>query len=60
VIVDKALTCECGFVARAADEADLVEQVRRHALEAHGMNLSREDARAIARDSTAQDEKEER
>jgi predicted small metal-binding protein len=38
------LTCDCGFEARAADEDSLVAEVRRHASDAHGMTLSRDDA----------------
>ena len=38
------LHCECGFEARAADEDGLVANVQRHAREAHGMALSREEA----------------
>jgi predicted small metal-binding protein len=59
VIVDKALTCECGFEARAADEEGLIEEVRRHAREAHGMALSHDEALAISRDSVGRNEKEE-
>ena len=43
-VVDTVLTCECGFEARATDEERLVAEVRRHASEAHGMALSREEA----------------
>jgi hypothetical protein len=46
--VDKTLQCDCGFEARADDEDDLVEAVRRHALEAHQMALSREEALLLA------------
>jgi hypothetical protein len=38
------ITCECGFEARAADEEGLVAEVRRHAVEAHYMPLSHEEA----------------
>lgn len=38
------LSCECGFEARAADEEGLVVEVQRHASDAHGMPLSRDDA----------------
>ena len=46
--MDKVLHCECGFEARASHEEGLVEEVRRHAREAHGMALSREQALALA------------
>jgi predicted small metal-binding protein len=41
------ITCDCGFEARAADEGGLVAEVRRHAAEAHGMELSDDEARAL-------------
>jgi hypothetical protein len=37
-----AIGCECGYVARGADEEGLVADARRHAREAHGLELSRE------------------
>ena len=40
--------CDCGFDARAADEDGLVAEVRRHALEAHGMALSHDEALLLA------------
>ena len=42
--VATVITCECGFEARAADEEGLVAEVRRHAVEAHSMPLSHEEA----------------
>ena len=42
------LYCECGFEARGADADELVEEVIRHASEAHGMALSREEALILA------------
>ncbi len=42
--VERVLTCECGFDARAADEEGLVAAVRRHAAEAHCMALSHDEA----------------
>lgn len=41
---DKVLRCECGYEAVAADDARLVEDIRRHALEAHGIAFSVEEA----------------
>jgi hypothetical protein len=38
--VDKTLTCECGFEARAGDDDRLAAEVQRHAWQAHGMALS--------------------
>jgi Protein of unknown function (DUF1059) len=43
-VVEKVLHCECGFEARAGDEDVLVAEVQRHACEAHGMPLSRDEA----------------
>jgi len=60
VTVERVLTCDCGFEARAEDEEGLVEQVMRHAREAHGMALSHDEALAVARDSVAPSEEEER
>ncbi len=42
------LHCDCGFEARATDEDGLVAEVRRHALEAHGMALSHDEALQLA------------
>ena len=42
--VGAVITCECGFEARAADEEELVAEVRRYDGEAHCMPLSREEA----------------
>jgi hypothetical protein len=43
-IVDKTLTCDCGFIARASDDVALAVEVRRHAWETHGMPLSHDEA----------------
>ena len=42
--VERVITCECGFDARAGDEEGLVAAVRRHAAEAHCMPLSHDEA----------------
>jgi hypothetical protein len=42
--VNKTLTCDCGFIARAADGIGLATDVRRHAWEVHGMLLSHNEA----------------
>ena len=42
--MERVLTCECGFDARAADGEGLVAAVRRHAAEAHCMPLSYDEA----------------
>ena len=42
--MDKTLTCDCGFIARAPDDVGLVTEVRRHAWETHEMPLSHDEA----------------
>ena len=44
----KVITCPCGVVLRGEEE-ELVQQAQRHAREAHGMELTTEQARAMAR-----------
>jgi predicted small metal-binding protein len=46
--MEKVLHCECGFEVHADDEAKLVAQVQRHALEAHGMQFSPEEVLQLA------------
>jgi predicted small metal-binding protein len=41
---DKALSCDCGYEVTATDEAELVDEIRRHARDAHGIAFSVEDA----------------
>ena len=48
----KALRCDCGYEVRASDEDALVEEIRRHASEAHGIAFSAELARELARGAT--------
>jgi Protein of unknown function (DUF1059) len=43
-MVDKTLTCDCGFIARAPDDVGLATEVGRHAWEVHGMALSHDEA----------------
>ena len=47
----KAIRCECGYEVRASDEDALVEGIRRHASEAHGIAFSIELARKLAREA---------
>jgi hypothetical protein len=42
--VDKTLTCDCGFEARAGNDDWLATEVQRHAWQAHGMALSDHEA----------------
>jgi predicted small metal-binding protein len=46
--MDKVLRCDCGFEVHADDEAELVAQVQRHALRAHGMQFSPEEVLQLA------------
>jgi predicted small metal-binding protein len=41
---DKELRCECGYEVTLTDEAELVDDIRRHAREAHGIAFSVEEA----------------
>jgi predicted small metal-binding protein len=41
---DKVLSCDCGYEVTSTDEAELVEEIRRHARNAHGIAFSVEDA----------------
>jgi predicted small metal-binding protein len=44
---DKPLHCDCGYTATALDEAGLIDEIRRHAREAHGVAFTVEDALLI-------------
>ena len=44
----KVINCDCGFVVRGADDDELVANAQSHAREAHGIDLTREQALAIA------------
>jgi hypothetical protein len=46
--VDRVLSCDCGYQARASDEDGLIAEVRRHAWEAHRMGLSHDEALLLA------------
>jgi predicted small metal-binding protein len=41
---DKSLRCDCGYEVTGSDEAALLEDIRRHAQDAHGTAFSVEDA----------------
>jgi predicted small metal-binding protein len=43
----KALRCDCGYELRARAEQERVAEIQRHALEAHGIAFSDEDALAL-------------
>ena len=42
--MEQVLQCDCGFEGHAGDEEGLVEEVQRHAWEAHRMTLSHDEA----------------
>jgi predicted small metal-binding protein len=44
----KVINCECGFVVRGESDDELVTNAQKHAKEAHSMDLTREQALAIA------------
>ena len=49
MFADKALRCECGYEVQASDEAARLDEVRRHALETHGIELSADVALDVVR-----------
>jgi hypothetical protein len=46
--MENVLRCDCGFEVRAVDEAEFITRVQRHASDAHGMRLSRDDVLRLA------------
>jgi len=42
------LRCDCGYEVSADSDEELVADVRRHALDAHGMEFTAEDALLVA------------
>jgi hypothetical protein len=44
----KVLRCDCGYEVVADTDEELVVGVRRHALDAHGMEFTAEDALLVA------------
>ena len=44
----KLINCDCGVVVRGETDDELVENAIKHAKEAHGMTITREQALAIA------------
>ena len=53
---DEALRCECGYEVQASDEAARVDEVRRHASETHGIDLSADVALDVVRRVTSRAE----
>ncbi|HEY7467558.1 MAG TPA: DUF1059 domain-containing protein [Dehalococcoidia bacterium] len=48
----KVIQCPCGFSIREADDEQLVASAQRHAKSAHGIELTREQALAMAKPET--------
>ena len=46
--MSKVIKCPCGTVVRARDDETLVAQAQKHAREVHAMELTREQALAMA------------
>ena len=50
----KVIQCPCGFVISESDEDSLVKSAQEHARGSHGMELSREQALAMAKPQRAE------
>jgi len=57
MFADQTLRCECGYEVRASEEAARVDEVRRHASERHGIDLSADVALDVVRRFTARAER---
>jgi predicted small metal-binding protein len=44
----KVLNCDCGLVVRGGTDDELVAAAQKHAREAHGMDLTREQVLSLA------------
>lgn len=47
--MQKVITCPCGFTLNGATDEELVARAQKHAKEVHQMELSKEQALAMAR-----------
>jgi predicted small metal-binding protein len=47
--MNKIINCPCGFIVKAETDDQLVAKAQQHAKEVHQMDLSREQALAMAR-----------
>jgi len=47
MFMGKAPRCDCGYEIRADDDVARVTEIRRHALDAHGIDFTRGDALAV-------------
>ena len=45
----KVINCPCGYIVRAETDDQVVEKAQQHAKDVHQMELSREQALAMAR-----------
>ena len=45
----KVVQCDCGYVARAETDDELVRDVQQHAQEVHNLDFSREQVLAMAK-----------
>jgi predicted small metal-binding protein len=46
-MVGERVSCDCGYEAVAGDERTLVAEIRQHAWEAHGLELTNEEALVV-------------
>lgn len=46
--MEKVIRCDCGFVVRGGSDDDLVANAQRHASEVHQMDITRDQALAMA------------
>jgi predicted small metal-binding protein len=49
VVMNKVIQCPCGSVIEGHNDDDVVKKAQEHARATHGMELSREQALAMAR-----------
>jgi predicted small metal-binding protein len=47
--MQKVINCPCGFIVKAENDEKLVEKAQSHAKEVHQMELTRDQALAMAR-----------
>lgn len=48
-VIDKVIECPCGYVVRARSEQELIARAQDHAEKVHQMQLTRDQALAMAR-----------
>jgi predicted small metal-binding protein len=47
--MEKVINCPCGFIVKGASDDELVARAQQHAKQVHQMDLSREQALAMAK-----------